>query len=233
MTFDQPMRATIRGVLLSGALVASLAACAAGSGSPASPSAAPTAGVASAAPSTTSASAPATEGSSPSADPAASQEPDTGAGTTIGDVPDNAVFLTFKDSTAGFSIQYVEGWQVTRDPGGVTIRDKDSSEVIQIGPAQTDVASYVSSTDLPALRRQAGFQLARQDTVKVGAHYVVHLVFDIPSAPDAVTGKQVPSTVDRYYIPGPNALAIVSLSTPKGVDNVDAFRQMIESFAWA
>jgi hypothetical protein len=39
--------------------------------------------------------------------------------------------------------------------------------------------------------------------------------------------------VDRYYVPGANGLAIVSLSTPKGVDNVDAFRQMIESFKWA
>jgi hypothetical protein len=43
----------------------------------------------------------------------------------------------------------------------------------------------------------------------------------------------VPSTVDRYYVPGPTGLAIVSLATPKGVDNVDAFRQMIESFTWA
>jgi hypothetical protein len=47
-----------------------------------------------------------------------------------------------------------------------------------------------------------------------------------------VTGKQVPSTVDRYYVAGPNGLAIVSLSTPDGVDNVDAFRQIIESFRW-
>jgi len=39
--------------------------------------------------------------------------------------------------------------------------------------------------------------------------------------------------VDRYYVPGPAGLAIVSLSTPDGVDNVDAFRQMIASFAWA
>jgi hypothetical protein len=233
MTFDQPMRATIRRVLLSGALVAIVAGCAAGSGSPASPNGSVGASPASAPPSTTSAPSATTDTPGASADPAASQEPDTGAGTAAGDVPDNAVFLTYRDSTAGFSIQYVEGWQVTRDPAGVTIRDKDSSEVVQIVPPQTDVASYVSSTDLPALQKQAGFKLGKQDTVKVGAHYVVHLVYDLPSPADPVTGKQVPSTVDRYYVPGPTGLAIVSLATPKGVDNVDAFRQMIESFTWA
>jgi hypothetical protein len=233
MTFDQPMRSTLRRVLLSGALVASVAGCAAGSGSPASPSGAAAAAVGSAAPSSATDPSAATDTPMPSADPAASQEPDTGAGTAAGDVPDNAVFLTYRDPAAGFSIQYVEGWQVTRDANGVSVRDKDSSETVQIGAPQTDVAGYVSGTDLPALRQQAGFSLGKQDTVKVGAHYVVHLTYDIPSPPDPVTGKQVPSTVDRYYVPGPKGLAIVSLSTPKGVDNVDAFRQMIESFAWA
>jgi hypothetical protein len=53
------------------------------------------------------------------------------------------------------------------------------------------------------------------------------------SSPDAVTGKQVPLTVDRYYVPGAGGLAIVSLATPVGVDNVDAFRAMIASFRWS
>ena len=61
----------------------------------------------------------------------------------------------------------------------------------------------------------------------------MHLVFHQDSPPDSVTGKQVPQTVDRYYVSGPNGLAVVSLATPDGVDNVDAFRQMIESFTWS
>ena len=98
---------------------------------------------------------------------------------------------------------------------------------------QTDIGAYVVSIDLPGLVAQAGFKLDTQDTVTVGATRLVHLVYHLPSPPDAVTGKRVPSTVDRYYVPGPSGLAIVSLSTPDGVDNVDAFRQMIESFAWS
>jgi len=183
---------------------------------------------------------PPTAGQTGSASPTASSVvvasaaagPESGGTTAAGDIPDNAVFLTFHGTSPVFSIQYVEGWQVTRQSDGVVIRDKDSSETVAV-VAPADVPTYLASTDLPALRAQSGFKLITQDTVKVGTRTYVHLVFHLPAAPDPVTGKQVPSTVDRYYVPGPAGLAIVSLSTPDGVDNVDAFRQMIESFTWS
>jgi hypothetical protein len=167
----------------------------------------------------------------PSPSDAAASEPP--GGTTSGDVPDNAVFLTYKGASPGFSIQYVEGWQVTPQSDGVIIKDKDSSETVAIIAPPADVAAYVASTDLPALQTQPGFKLIRQDAVKAGKSTYVHLAFHLTSPPDSVTGKQVPQTVDRYYVPGPNGLAVVSLATPDGVDNVDAFRQMIESFTWS
>jgi hypothetical protein len=166
----------------------------------------------------------------PAASPSGSQAPEPSGGTTAGDIPDNAVFLTFHGTSPAFSIQYVEGWQVTPQPGGVVIRDKDSSETVALVAHQADVAGYVASTDLPALRAQAGFGLIKQDTVRAGAASYIHLAFHVTSPPDAVTGKQVPLLVDRYYVPGSSDLAIVSLATPDGVDNVDAFRQMIASF---
>lgn len=154
-------------------------------------------------------------------------------GTTSGDIPDNAVFLDYHSASPAFSIQYVEGWQVTSQLDGVVIRDKDSSEAVVIVASQPDVSGYVASTDLPALQAQAGFRLVKQDTVVVGALTYVHLAYNVTSPPDAVTGKQLPLAVDRYYVPGSGGLAIVILATPGGVDNVDAFRQMIESFAWS
>jgi hypothetical protein len=164
--------------------------------------------------------------------PGDTSAPEASGSTTGGDIPDNAVFLTYKDTTHAFSIDYVEGWQVTTTTDGVEVRDKDSSETVAIVPPVTDVAAYVSGTDLPALQATPPFRLEKQDTVKVHGKDLIHLVYHVPSPPDPVTGKQVPSTVDRYYVPGTNGLAIVSLSTPNGVDNVDAFRQMIESFKW-
>ena len=123
-------------------------------------------------------------------------------GTIAGDVPDNAVFLTYHGPHPIFSVQYVEGWQVTPQADGVLIRDKDSSETVAVVAYGGDVATFVTNTDLPALRTQDGFRLDTQDSVLVGNATYVHLVFHITSPPDAVTGKRLPLTVDRYYVPG-------------------------------
>ncbi len=168
--------------------------------------------------------------SSPTDTPAS--EPDTETGNAYGDVPDNAVFLTYADATHGFSIQYVEGWQVTPGSDGVVIRDKDSSETIQIVPLPADISACVTESELPALQALMDFALIGMDSVDVNGQALRHLSYHLPSPPDPVTDKRVPSTVDRFYVPGPTEMAIVSLSTPDGVDNVDAFRQMIESLSW-
>ena len=210
--------------------VIGLAVAACGSAGPSAP-----ARTAAANPATTESAIPASPSEPQSAEPSpteptASEPP---GGTTSGDVPDNAVFLTYKGANPGFSIQYVEGWQVTPQADGVVIKDKDSSETVALMGLQADIPGYVASTDLPALQAQAGFGLVKQDTVKVGGSRYVHLVYHQKSPPDSVTGKQVAQTVDRYYVPGTAGIAIVSLATPDGVDNVDAFRQMIQSFKWS
>ena len=168
-----------------------------------------------------------------SALPVGSLAPDASGGTTTGDIPDNAVFLTYQSANPAFAIQYVEGWQITPQPAGVAIRDKDSSETVAIVGSKADVAGYVASTDLPALQAQAGFQLVQQDTFTAGAASYIHVAYHVTSPPDAVTGKQVALAVDRYYVPGSGGLAIVTLATPSGVDNIDQFHRMIASFAWS
>ena len=52
------------------------------------------------------------------------------------------------------------------------------------------------------------------------------------SAPNPVTGKQVTLMVDRYALSHGGRVALVELGTPTGVDNVDAYKRMIESFKW-
>ena len=53
------------------------------------------------------------------------------------------------------------------------------------------------------------------------------------SAPNSVTGKRLRLVVDRYYLWHAGRRAVVDLGTPEGVDNVDAYRLMIESFRWS
>ncbi len=47
-----------------------------------------------------------------------------------------------------------------------------------------------------------------------------------------MTGKRVTLIVDRYELAAGGRVAIVDLGTPRGVDNVDAYRMMISSFRW-
>ena len=58
------------------------------------------------------------------------------------------------------------------------------------------------------------------------------VVYTTESAANAVTGKRVTLTVDRYYLTHAGKAAIVDLGSPLGVDNVDAYRLMIQSFRW-
>src|SRR5262249_162093 len=60
----------------------------------------------------------------------------------------------------------------------------------------------------------------------------VKVVYTTRSAPNAVTGKRLTLTVHRYYLGPRGRRAGVDLGPPLGVDNVDAYRLMIESFRW-
>ena len=60
----------------------------------------------------------------------------------------------------------------------------------------------------------------------------IKAVYTTRSRPNSVTGKPVVLVVDRYELGHGGSRATVDLGTPKGVDNVDAYRLMIESFRW-
>jgi hypothetical protein len=168
--------------------------------------------------------------------PASPQQPAAEPSTPSGDVPDNAVFLSYESAAGGYSLQYVEGWVVNpQTDGGVEIRDKDSSEIVQLMPlpAASDLMPYVQQTDLPKVQAAStGFQRTQLTTVSVHGQNAVKLTYTWLSRPDAVTGKNRAVTSDRYYLPGPKQLAVLTLTTPIGVDNVDAFNQILGSFAW-
>lgn len=155
--------------------------------------------------------------------------------TPSGDVPDNAVFLDYTSKTGCYSIQYIEGWVLTENSSsGVDIRDKDSTESVQIvSPPMDNLSAYVQQVDIPRLKENtAAFVAGSVSTAMLNGRQVTKLTYTSLSDPDPVTGKQRQVTSDRYYLPGTKQLAIVTLTTPVGVDNVDAFNQIVGSFRW-
>ena len=64
----------------------------------------------------------------------------------------------------------------------------------------------------------------------IGGAPALKAVYSTKSAPNPVTGKSVTLIVDRYELAKNGKRAVVDLGSPVGVDNVDAYRMMIQSF---
>lgn len=143
-----------------------------------------------------------------------------------GDIPDNQVFVTFVSRPAGWSIKYPEGWAQQGKGVHVTFRDKDSavSVVVSHGPAPTVAAVRRGTTTLHMVSDPVAIRVSGAPAVK--------LSYTTVGSPDPVTGKRPVLVVDRYYLWHGGRVAVIELATPRGVDNVDAFRLMAESFRW-
>ncbi len=127
---------------------------------------------------------------------------------------------------------YPEGWTVRQASNDVSISDKNNLVRIALSKGSKPTIASVSA-QLAALQQQTPTLTASAPKLvllKSGA--AVKATYRTRSAPNPVTGKQVILTVDRYVLEHAGRVAIVDLGTPVGVDNVDAYRRMIESFKW-
>lgn len=147
-----------------------------------------------------------------------------------GDIPDNQVFLTYRDRAAGYSMTYPEGWAQQGSASKVTFRDKNNviRAVVSPGAAWTKASVAADVRALKGAQLQGGPQ-----TVTLSGKPAFKVVYRTVSAPNAVTGKRVTLTVDRYYVWKPGRRAVLDLGSPVGVDNVDAYRMISESFRWS
>jgi len=128
--------------------------------------------------------------------------PSEAQAAATGDIPDNQVFLLFRDPKAGYSIRYPEGWARTGSGNDVTFQEK--ANLVHI-------------------------------TVHKGAPHGkpgTKTTYSRMSAPDPVTGKRLRLVTDRYEYSNQGKVAVLDLATPEGVDNVDAYRMISESFQW-
>ena len=143
-----------------------------------------------------------------------------------GDIPDNQVFVTFVSRPAGWSIKYPEGWAQQGKGAHVTFRDKDNSVSV--------VVRHGSTPTVAAVRRGTAtlHLVSGPAAIRVSGSPAVKLSYTTVGSPDPVTGKRLVLVVDRYYLSHGGRVAVVELATPRGVDNVDAYRLMAESFRW-
>lgn len=128
--------------------------------------------------------------------------PSEAQSAATGDIPDNQTFLLFHDPQAGYSIRYPEGWARKGSASDVTFQEKANAIHLVVRKG--------------APRSRPG----------------VKTTYSRMSAPDPVTGKRLRIVIDRYEYADRGKVAVLELATPVGVDNVDAYRMISESFRW-
>jgi hypothetical protein len=146
-----------------------------------------------------------------------------------GDIPDNQVFLVLTNAAAGYTMKYPEGWAQQGAGRQVTIRDKNNIVRVDVTTGGALTLGAVKA-DLAALK--GAKVTSGPETITIAGNPAYKTVYSTQSAPNPVTGKRVTLVVDRYYLRHGGKHAVVDLGTPQGVDNVDAYRLMIESFRW-
>jgi hypothetical protein len=154
------------------------------------------------------------------------------ASAATGDIPDNQVYVRFTNAAARYSIKYPEGWAQSGSGPVISFRDKNNIAriVVASGPAATAASAR---KDLTTLRKSnSSLRFKSPQALTISGAPAIKVVYTTESAPNPVTNKRVELTVDRYYIESHGNRAVVDLGTPVGVDNVDAYRLMIESFRW-
>ncbi len=150
-----------------------------------------------------------------------------------GDIPDNQAFVTFHG--AGYSLKVPEGWQRTQKAARITFTDKyNSIRVEMFRSAKRPTVGSVETAELPRLRATVkGFSAPVVTRLSRPAGAAIVVGYRATSAPSAVTGKTITNDVQRFEFWRRGRLVVLTLQAPHGSDNVDPWRIVTNSFAWA
>jgi hypothetical protein len=160
--------------------------------------------------------------------------PGTPETNPAGDIPDNQAFVPFSPGGGGFSVKVPEGWSRTRSGAATTFTDKLNAIRIESRKAAAPLtAAQAAKTELPALGRTVkGFTAGKATTVQRRAGRAVELTYLAAAKPNPVTGRAGQDAVERYVFFHHGRRIALTLSGPKGADNVDPWRIVTDSLRW-
>ena len=149
-----------------------------------------------------------------------------------GDIPDNQAFLTYRNPAGHYTMSYPEGWAIKARGGEVTITDKNNIVHVVVASAGTPSVAALNAELTRLARSNPTLKFSHPTGIQLASGPAIKTTYSTRSAPNPVTGKSVLLVVDRFELGSAGRRATVDLGTPKGVDNVDAYRKMISSFRW-
>jgi hypothetical protein len=148
-----------------------------------------------------------------------------------GDIPDNQAYVAYSPPGGGYSVKVPEGWARTSTGGVTSFTDKLNQVQMQTQPAKAALtAGAAQSSEVPKLANSVkGFKAGSVSTVTRKAGKAVRITYQSSSAVDPVTGRSSTQAVERYVFFHNGKDVVLTLSGPKGADNVDPWRIVTDS----
>jgi hypothetical protein len=151
-----------------------------------------------------------------------------------GDIPDDQAFVAYSPPDAGYSVKVPEGWARTTSDGVTSFTNKLNRVQMQSAPAPVALTVRdARSTEIPKLaKRVAGFTAASVSAVTRSAGAAVRITYEARSPADPVTGRSHTDAVERYVFFHGGKEVVLTLSGPKGADNVDPWKTVSDSLRY-
>ena len=150
-----------------------------------------------------------------------------------GDIPDNQVFVTYRDASGIFSVDVPEGWARSVVGATVSFTDKyNSIEISSVAASAAPTEASLRATGLVDVTSDPTFALDNVTTVQRKGGSGLLATYTIGSAPNDVTGKKALLAVERYVFFHSGTSVVLTLSGAQGADNVDPWRTVTDSLTW-
>jgi hypothetical protein len=133
------------------------------------------------------------------------------------------------------TVKVPEGWSRSAPAAGTTtFTDKLNSITIEQRKATgAATVAQAKAVDAPALAKSVkGFKLTSVAQLQRKAGPVVRISYTADAKTNPVTGKGGTDAVERYLFVKNGKELVLTLSGPKGADNVDPWKIVTDSVVW-
>jgi hypothetical protein len=177
------------------------------------------------------------QGASITGRPSASQAAPTPRSTEVnpsGDIPDNQAYVAFTASDGAFSVKVPEGWARTSSGSMTSFTDKLNMITVdqKAASAAPTVASAKQGEVVALSSSEPKFTLTDVKTFTRAGGGGIMITFQSDSPVNPVTGSVVRNEVEQYLFWKGGQEVSLTLTSPKGSDNVDPWAQVTGSFRW-
>jgi hypothetical protein len=152
-----------------------------------------------------------------------------------GDIPDNQAYVRYSPPGARYVGKVPEGWSRSTSGPQTTFTDKLNSITMQTSATAAPLTlAEARRVEVPKLAHSiTGFHPGTVTTVHRTAGSALRITYTATGQPNPVTGKAVTDAVERYIYVHRGQNLILTLSGPKGADNVDPWRIVTDSVKWS